>query len=83
MNHDKFIQIVQKSKNISPERITFHDKIYLYGLYQQAMYGNNHGPKPWFFQFEKYEMWKSWMDNKNMTPFEAKAKYVAYVESFF
>lgn len=51
----------------------------LYGLYKQALHGNNNSPKPGLFNMRDRSKWYAWEDNKLMTRTTAQQKYIEMV----
>jgi diazepam-binding inhibitor (GABA receptor modulating acyl-CoA-binding protein) len=52
----------------------------LYGLYKQALFGNNKTPKPFLFDFKNCSKWNAWNDLQGMGKNKAKNQYIDYVE---
>ena len=52
----------------------------LYGLYKQALFGNNKSPKPFLFDFKNSLKWNAWNDLQGMGKNKAKNQYIDYVE---
>lgn len=54
-----------------------HEKLVFYGLYKQALFGDNETVKPSCFKFEALEKWKAWMAHKGKSRNQAMTEYVA------
>ena len=61
-------------------KVSYDDKLLLYGLYQQATIGNINIPKPCFIRHYKQLEWYAWNKNRNMTQHDAKNRYILEVE---
>lgn len=48
----------------------------LYGLYKQAMYGNNYTAKPNINDKKDTERWEAWISNRGLSKEDAMRKYV-------
>ena len=53
----------------------------IYGLYKQAMLGDNAEKKPSFSDFVARAKWDAWTANKGLTQDDAKQKYIDLIES--
>ena len=51
-------------------------KIQFYGLYKQAMEGDNTAAAPWAVQMEAKAKWDAWESRKGMSADDAKQAYV-------
>ena len=51
----------------------------IYGLYKQALFGDNTVDKPGFFNFRDRKKWGSWMDEKGKTKIEVMIEYTNYI----
>lgn len=56
------------------------DFLKMYGLYKQALFGNNDLEKPWFFYFKYNNKWFAWKNNYGKTKLDAKKEYILGVE---
>lgn len=54
---------------------SFDDYRELYGLYRQAVDGDNKTPTPSFRELEKYADWNAWLRKKGMNHRDAKLAY--------
>jgi diazepam-binding inhibitor (GABA receptor modulating acyl-CoA-binding protein) len=52
----------------------------LYGLYKQALYGNNKTTKPPFFELKNQNKWNSWNNLQGMGKNKAKIEYINLVQ---
>lgn len=69
-----------KNSNIS---ISIEDKLKLYGLYKQALFGNINIEKPSFFNYEQKVKWESWNKCKNLSKVDAKTKYINLIKILY
>jgi len=51
----------------------------LYGLYKQAIEGDNTTAQPWSINFEAAAKWNAWTKNKGMSKEDAQKHYVELV----
>jgi acyl-CoA-binding protein len=56
-------------------------KLKFYGLFKQAMKGDCTASKPWAYQVEAAAKWSAWDSQRGQSKSEAKAAYVALLES--
>ena len=52
----------------------------IYGLYKQALFGDNEIEKPWFFYLKSNNKWLAWKNNYGKTKLDAKKEYIFCVE---
>lgn len=64
------------------KKLSSNEKLKLYGLFKQIMYGNNNFSKPLICDYQNYKKWKEWEKNKNMSKEIATQKYVELVNYF-
>lgn len=62
--------------------LTNENKLKLYGLYKQALFGNINIEKPNFWKRVDLAKWYAWNDNKNIDKEDAKRKYIELVDEF-
>ena len=48
------------------------EKLKLYGLYKQALFGDNIAPRPYFFNIKSVNKWYAWKKHFGKTKYEAK-----------
>lgn len=65
--------IRNQKHNIEPEKF-----LKLYGLYKQALFGNNTAPQPWFFFERDLEKWIAWNLENGKTKEQAKEEYISF-----
>ena len=54
----------------------------LYGLYKQAVFGDNNTPEPTsMFDFVGKRKWAYWNENKGMDKYNAEVKYITLVNT--
>lgn len=75
---NKYISKVKKLESVSNE-----DKLYLYGNYKQALFGDNNSNKPSMFNLLEMEKWKAWYSNKGISQHEAKERYIRKVKDLY
>ena len=57
-------------------KMTNDELLSVYGLYKQALEGDNTTAAPWAVQLEKKAKWEAWNKNKGKSQEEAKAEYI-------
>ena len=77
---NKFEEYSEKVKNLAGNP-TNEEKLLVYGLYKQAIEGDNTKDEPWSIQIEAKAKWVSWEKNRGMNEEEAKTEYINLVES--
>lgn len=80
---EKAFQKAVKRVNKSTKAGTSNEvKLNLYGVYKQALFGNNTNPEPtsWFGISEETEKWKAWTKFKGWSPERAKKFYIELVK---
>jgi diazepam-binding inhibitor (GABA receptor modulating acyl-CoA-binding protein) len=75
---NEFQNSVRKVNNMK-NRIMYDDFIVIYGLYKQALFGNNIVGKPYWFFFHKVAKWNSWKRHIGKTKNDAKKTYINIV----
>jgi diazepam-binding inhibitor (GABA receptor modulating acyl-CoA-binding protein) len=58
---------------------TNDEKLNLYGLYKQALKGDNKTAQPWAIQVKPRAKWEAWTKHKGLSQAEARNKYVQLV----
>lgn len=72
------IYLYSKYKNIS-----YHDKMKLYGLYKQSMFGNIRKKRPfWCYFMNRYKIdkWEAWNENYNFEKYSAMSLYILHAD---
>ena len=62
---------------------TNKEKMILYGLYKQALFGNNNTSQPSVFNIKEKAKWDAWKNQYGKSKSSAKAEYVKYVNRLF
>lgn len=76
---NKFNQAIRDMKNTN-FYLTDEEKLKLYGLYKQALFGDNNVEIPWFFYYNSRNKWLAWKREKGKGKNEAKKEYYDFVE---
>lgn len=71
---EQAIQQVQQLHNIADQQ-----KLKLYGLYKQSLFGNNKTDKPGFTDFKGKAKWNAWKHESGKGSSKAKNEYIQYV----
>jgi len=77
--HENFEKAAADAKSFA-KRPSDDVLLQLYGLYKQAISGDNTSEAPWAIQFEAKAKWDAWNANKGISQDEAKQKYIDLVE---
>jgi len=77
----KFNKYISKVKKL--ESLINDDKLFLYGNYKQALFGDNNIEKPSIFNRVEMEKWKAWDGNKGITKEQAKERYIRKVKDLY
>lgn len=56
------------------------ERLKLYGLYKQSLFGDNKAPKPYFFSLKSLNKWNAWKKEFGKSKVQAKLDYIRYVE---
>mmetsp|Transcript_54257 Transcript_54257/g.142891 ORF Transcript_54257/g.142891 Transcript_54257/m.142891 type:complete len:97 (+) Transcript_54257:91-381(+) len=72
-------RLLSKGKATKGEAST-EEKLKLYGLYKQAIAGDNTAEEPWSVQWETKAKWKVWESCKGKSKDEAMDEYIAEFE---
>mmetsp|Transcript_78316 Transcript_78316/g.155159 ORF Transcript_78316/g.155159 Transcript_78316/m.155159 type:complete len:157 (-) Transcript_78316:166-636(-) len=56
---------------------TSDELLKLYGLYKQALFGDNPSAEPWSISFREHAKWEAWMKVKGTSKEDAMKQYVA------
>jgi diazepam-binding inhibitor (GABA receptor modulating acyl-CoA-binding protein) len=76
---NKMVNIVNENKqNNNVNDIELLD---IYGLYKQAINGDNIQEAPYKFQVKLYTKWVAWNKYKGLKKNEAKRKYIEYIKN--
>ena len=67
---------IVKKLNTTPSE---EDQLKLYGLYKQAIFGNNNQDKPFFLDIKGTKKWDSWYKNKNKSKYNCEIEYIKTV----
>ncbi len=76
---NKFNQAIRDVKNTKLD-LSDEEKLKLYGLYKQSLFGDNNTELPWFFYYNSRNKWLAWKREKGKRKIEAKKDYYNYVE---
>ena len=76
------IIFIEKKTNFPKSNIKLSnsDKLLLYGLNKQAIFGNINKQKPLFYKYNERQKWYAWKKNFNMTKNSAKNKYILIID---
>lgn len=70
-----------KEVNKLHKKPTEAELLTLYGLYKQALFGDNNTPYPaGFFNIKAQKKWNAWVKEKGKTMLQAKKEYTFYVK---
>lgn len=76
---DLFEKAVDDVKLLA-SRPTEKELLELYGLYKQAMEGDNNQDEPWRVQIKQHRKWEAWSILWGLHPAAAAQSYTLYVE---
>ena len=82
---EQFQNSVRTVNNILITYPEFKNTFYfgkLYGLYKQALFGDNKTPCPYFFYFKSREKWNLWNKHIGKNKKNAKKKYTEVLYDF-
>ena len=77
----KFNNAALKVKTLPVDKASDTVLSELYGLYKQALHGDNNNVQPWSIQLVETIKWNAWTKNKGMSKEVAMEKYINYVNS--
>jgi len=78
---NEFQIYVRKFNNMKKQNIImYEDFIVVYGLYKQALFGDNIAVKPYWFFFHNMRKWNSWKKHTGKSKNEAKETYISIVK---
>lgn len=77
---DRFDRATEKVKDLMT-RPTDGELLDLYGLYKQAMEGNNDNGEPWAIQVTAHRKWVAWTNCHGVAPEKAARLYSEYVDN--
>ena len=60
--------------------IDHEERLKLYGLYKQSLFGDNTAPKPYFFNIKSLNKWNAWKKEFGKSKIQAKNDYISYVD---
>lgn len=82
MNIEKEYQdSIRFINNLNIEYYIDHDeRLKLYGLYKQSLFGDNTAPKPYFFNIKSLNKWNAWKKEFGKSKNQAKNDYISYVD---
>jgi acyl-CoA-binding protein len=72
---ENFQKAIRDLNNIN-KNIEKDEFLNLYGLYKQALFGNNDTPKPWFFLYKNNNKWNAWKKHYNKSKNQSKIEYI-------
>jgi diazepam-binding inhibitor (GABA receptor modulating acyl-CoA-binding protein) len=79
---NKSIEVINSLKQRSKIQPTDTEKLKIYGLYKQAIDGDNKIDMPYSIQYKAKAKWQAWKDNSGKTKDKAKLEYIELVASF-
>lgn len=78
----EFQESIRKFNNLCKYDDTYHIfHIDLYGIYKQALFGDNTLEKPYWFFFRSVQKWNSWMKHFGKSKSYAKIEYIDFIKS--
>ncbi|KAG0049218.1 hypothetical protein BGZ83_005945 [Gryganskiella cystojenkinii] len=77
-NSPEFLHAADRVKELTT-RPSDEDFLELYGLYKQAIFGDNNTPTPGGFDMKKIFKHESWQSKQGLTREEAETQYIALV----
>ncbi len=81
MNDDKeFQDSIRFINNLQSDFYSLDERLKLYGLYKQSLFGDNKVQKPYFFNIKSLNKWNAWKKEFGKSNTEAKADYISYVQ---
>ena len=81
MNNEKeFQDSVRFINNLHSVFYNFDERLKLYGLYKQSLFGDNISPKPYFFYIKSLNKWNAWKKEFGKSKVQAKLDYISYVD---
>eukprot|EP01135_Chromosphaera_perkinsii_P010453 Nk52_evm16s2133 gene=Nk52_evmTU16s2133 len=75
-----FEEAAEKVKNLT-SKPSNDDLLELYALFKQATVGDNNTAQPGMFDMKGKAKWNAWKAKEKMSSDEAKAQYIAKVQS--
>jgi acyl-CoA-binding protein len=57
-------------------KIKLEERLKIYGLYKQSLFGDNIAPKPYFFYFKSLNKWTAWKQQFGKSKSDAKQEYI-------
>jgi diazepam-binding inhibitor (GABA receptor modulating acyl-CoA-binding protein) len=82
-NLEQYFQDAVRDINNTTAKINPQTTLKLYGLYKQALFGDNTVVKPHFFYFNSCKKWYSWKAEKGKSKIQAKKEYIEEVNELF
>jgi len=76
INFQKTVECIKTLSQV----LSNEELLELYGLYKQAILGNNNTNKPSIFNYKGLKKWQSWTSFKDITSDMAKTKYILLVQ---
>ena len=76
INFQKTVECIKTLSQV----LSNEELLELYGLYKQAILGNNNTNKPSIFNYRGLKKWQSWASFKDITSVAAKTKYILLVQ---
>ena len=81
MNDDKeFQDSIRFINNLQSDFYSLDERLKLYGLYKQSLFGDNKVQKPYFFNIKSLNKWNAWKKEFGKSNTEAKADYISYTQ---
>jgi diazepam-binding inhibitor (GABA receptor modulating acyl-CoA-binding protein) len=78
-NNPAFIEAARKAKELGDALSSRDDKLELYSLSRQGIFGDNTTPKPGMLDVAGKYKWEAWNKKKGMAKEEAQAQLIAFV----
>lgn len=66
-----------------PKKPSDEELLKLYGLYKQAVYGENTTSKPYFYDLKGIKKWEHWNENKGLNKVTSMCLYSKFVDELF
>mmetsp|Transcript_7098 Transcript_7098/g.7982 ORF Transcript_7098/g.7982 Transcript_7098/m.7982 type:complete len:89 (-) Transcript_7098:165-431(-) len=77
-----FQDVADKVKTVPKGSISQEEALVLYGLYKQALKGDNTDAAPWAVQLEAKAKWTAWTAHKGKSQEQARQEYVALANGY-
>lgn len=78
-----FNNFTRATKKITEHNVSQGDQLKLYGLYKQALFGDNSHPEPSLLNYREYRKYHAWLELKGLSRQKAMKNYITLARTYY